>query len=183
MKRRENARVMAGESPRTMHNRYPELWAELNREFAEEWEAKQKERKESKSRTSDDGVRVLVERQGQEAEEDDEDDDKLVFFTRAGYRSSARWSTLFWEGDQMVSWQRNDGIKSAVTGLLTGGLSGFSLNHSDIGGYCTVDFPLVGYRRTEELLFRWMELNAFSTIFRTHEVRHPASSLGIESLS
>ena len=39
------------------------------------------------------------------------------------------------------------------------------------GGYCTVDMPFLRYRRSEELLLRWMELNAFSTIFRTHEVR------------
>jgi alpha-glucosidase (family GH31 glycosyl hydrolase) len=168
---------MAGENPRTMHNRYPELWAELNREFAEEWEAKAKKSKaeaqckllkeedvrQENNHTSEDGARML--------EEEEDDDEKLVFFTRGGYRSSPRWSTLFWEGDQMVSWQRNDGIKSAVTGLLTGGLCGFSLNHSDIGGYCTMDIPLLRYRRSEELLLRWMELNSFSTIFRTHEVR------------
>lgn len=134
-----------------MHNQYPELWAQLNREVAEEWEATQK---------------------GRRLDEGEDEDEKLVFFMRAGYRGSPRSSTLFWEGDQMVSWQRHDGIKSAVTGLLSGGLCGFSLNHSDIGGYCTVDIPLVRYRRSEELLLRWMELNAFSTIFRTHEVRH-----------
>lgn len=70
----------------------------------------------------------------------------------------------------MVSWQANDGIKSSVTGLLSSGLSGFAFNHSDIGGYCTVDMPIIRYRRSEELLMRWMELNAFNVVFRTHEV-------------
>lgn len=102
---------------------------------------------------------------------DEEGDEELVFFMRAGYRGSPRWATLFWEGDQMVSWQRNDGIKSAVTGLLSSGVSGYAFNHSDIGGYCTVDLPFIRYRRTEELLLRWMELNAFSVVFRSHEVR------------
>ncbi|OAE26529.1 hypothetical protein AXG93_1406s1210 [Marchantia polymorpha subsp. ruderalis] len=142
--------LYSGEEARTVHNQYSELWAQLNREVAEEWEATQK---------------------GRRLDEGEDEDEKLVFFMRAGYRGSPRSSTLFWEGDQMVSWQRHDGIKSAVTGLLSGGLCGFSLNHSDIGGYCTVDIPLVRYRRSEELLLRWMELNAFSTIFRTHEVR------------
>lgn len=97
-------------------------------------------------------------------------EDKLVFFMRAGFRGSSRWAMLFWEGDQMVSWQTNDGIKSAVVGLLSGGLSGYALNHSDIGGYCSVNFPFLKYQRSEELLLRWMELNAFTTVFRTHEV-------------
>lgn len=94
----------------------------------------------------------------------------LVFFMRAGFRDSPKWGMLFWEGDQMVSWQANDGIKSAVVGLLSSGLSGYAFNHSDIGGYCAVNLPLIKYRRSEELLLRWMELNAFTTVFRTHEV-------------
>jgi len=91
---------------------------------------------------------------------------------RAGFRDSPRWAMLFWEGDQMVSWQANDGIKSSVTGLLSSGLSGFAFNHSDIGGYCAVDMPFIRYQRSEELLMRWMELNAFNVVFRTHEVRN-----------
>lgn len=89
---------------------------------------------------------------------------------RAGFRDSPKWASLFWEGDQMVSWQANDGIKSAVVGLLSSGISGYAFNHSDIGGYCAVNLPLIKYQRSEELLLRWMELNAFTTVFRTHEV-------------
>lgn len=94
----------------------------------------------------------------------------LVFFMRAGFRDSPKWGMLFWEGDQMVSWQRNDGIKSSVVGLLSSGISGYAFNHSDIGGYCTVNLPIVKYNRSEELLLRWMELNSFTIVFRTHEV-------------
>ena len=92
-----------------------------------------------------------------------------VFFMRAGYTHSPKYSTLFWEGDQMVSWDRNDGIKSAVTGMLSSGISGFAFNHSDIGGYTGGSTPLRNYYRTRELLYRWMELAAFTPIFRTHE--------------
>ncbi|KAF2289910.1 hypothetical protein GH714_039137 [Hevea brasiliensis] len=73
----------------------------------------------------------------------------------------------------MVSWQANDGIKSAVVGLLSSGLSGYAFNHSDIGGYCAVNLPFIKYNRSEELLIRWMELNAFTTVFRTHEGNKP----------
>lgn len=106
-------------------------------------------------------------RVGKEREDPEE---SLVFFMRAGFRDSPKWGMLFWEGDQMVSWQANDGIKSAVVGLLSSGLSGYALNHSDIGGYCAVNLPFIKYNRSEELLIRWMELNAFTTVFRTHEV-------------
>ncbi|MDV6236453.1 alpha-glucosidase [Leptospira ellisii] len=98
---------------------------------------------------------------------------KIVFFTRAGYSQSMRHSTLFWEGDQMVSWGEHDGIVSAVTGLLSGGMSGISLNHSDIGGYTTINNPLTNYHRSKELFLRWAELNVFGTVFRTHEGNRP----------
>ncbi|KAH9649244.1 sulfoquinovosidase [Citrus sinensis] len=140
-----DAILYSGEDPISAHNRYPELWAQINREFVEEWKDKCT---------------------GTKREDTKED---LVFFMRAGFRDSPKWGMLFWEGDQMVSWQANDGIKSAVVGLLSSGLSGYAFNHSDIGGYCAVNLPLIKYRRSEELLLRWMELNAFTTVFRTHE--------------
>ncbi|KAI5663768.1 hypothetical protein M9H77_23091 [Catharanthus roseus] len=145
-----DACLFSGEDPVAAHNRYPELWAKINREFVEEWQ----------------NFHVIKKGEVQE--------DKLVFFMRAGFRGSSRWAMLFWEGDQMVSWQTNDGIKSAVVGLLSGGLSGYALNHSDIGGYCSVNFPFLKYQRSEELLLRWMELNAFTTVFRTHEGNKPS---------
>lgn len=74
----------------------------------------------------------------------------------------------------MTSWGRHDGIKSAVTGLLSGGMSGFSLNHSDIGGYATITYPIVTrIKRSPELLRRWAEMNAFSVVYRTHEGLNP----------
>ncbi|KAF5737638.1 hypothetical protein HS088_TW13G00525 [Tripterygium wilfordii] len=141
-----DASLYSGEDPISAHNRYPELWAKINREFVEEWKSN---------------------RLGQEMEDLEE---SLVFFMRAGFRDSPKWGMLFWEGDQMVSWQANDGIKSAVVGLLSSGLSGYAFNHSDIGGYCAVSLPIIKYQRSEELLLRWMELSAFTTVFRTHEV-------------
>lgn len=100
-------------------------------------------------------------------------EDELVFFNRSGYTRSPRYSTLFWLGDQMVTWDEHDGIKTAVTGMLTAGLSGYSLEHSDIGGYTAIDsFPLK-YHRSKELLRRWTELAAFTPVFRTHEGNRP----------
>jgi alpha-glucosidase len=112
-------------------------------------------------------------RLNREAIEESGRGDELVFFVRSGYRHSPRYATLFWLGDQLVSWDAHDGIKTAVIGLLSSGMSGFSLNHSDIGGYTTITNPLSSYRRDKELLLRWMELNAFTTIYRTHEGNRP----------
>lgn len=140
--------IISGEDPISAHNRYPELWAQINREFVEEWKS------------------------GRVGKQNEDPEEALVFFMRAGFRDSPKWGMLFWEGDQMVSWQTNDGIKSAVVGLLSSGLSGYAFNHSDIGGYCAVNFPFIKYHRSEELLLRWMELNAFTTVFRTHEVSY-----------
>ncbi|XP_004493399.1 uncharacterized protein [Cicer arietinum] len=148
-----DAVLYSGEDPISAHNRYPELWAKINREVVEEW----------KSNNSMDKLK-----------NEDQEKDGLVFFMRAGFRDSPKWGMLFWEGDQMVSWQTNDGIKSSVVGLLSSGISGYAFNHSDIGGYCTVNLPIVKYRRSQELLLRWMELNSFTTVFRTHEGNKPS---------
>jgi len=100
-------------------------------------------------------------------------EDDIVFFNRSGYTKSPRYSSLFWVGDQLVDWDEHDGIKSAVTGLLSSGLSGYSLEHSDIGGYTAIDNPLLRYHRSKDLLLRWIELGAFTTVFRTHEGNIP----------
>lgn len=98
---------------------------------------------------------------------------KIVFFTRAGYSYSNTYSTLFWEGDQMVSFGTNDGLASSIIGLTSSGISGYALNHSDIGGYTTISNPLRNYHRSKELLLRWAEASAFTPVFRTHEGNKP----------
>jgi len=100
---------------------------------------------------------------------------QIVFFTRAGYSYSNKYSTAFWEGDQMVSFQENDGLPSTIVGLNTSGISGIAINHSDIGGYTTIKGPwyFPNYYRSKELFLRWSELNAFTPIYRTHEGNRP----------
>lgn len=134
--------AVSGDLPAPLlHNRYPELWAQLNRE--------------------------LVDENGQEQ----------VFFMRSAYSRSPAYATLFWAGDQLVSWDANDGMQSALTGLLSGGLSGMTLNHADVGGYTTITNPIATYHRDEELLLRWMEWSAFSPLFRTHEGNQPENNV------
>ena len=58
-----------------------------------------------------------------------------------------------------------------------------SLSHSDIGGYTEVDIlNIVKVLRTEELLQRWVEMEAFSgAMFRTHPGLKPKTSAQIDS--
>lgn len=140
-------KLHGGADPAVWHNRYPQEWARVAREAIEE------------AGRGDD----------------------IVFFNRSGFTQSPGLSTLFWLGDQIQNWSEYDGIKSAVVGLLSGGMSGFSLLHSDTGGYAAFGVklgdetvPLVA--RTPELLMRWIELNAFTAVFRTHEGLNPPMS-------
>jgi alpha-glucosidase (family GH31 glycosyl hydrolase) len=143
-----DAAFFSGESGLSYHNQYPVDWAALNREVLQE--------------TGRDG--------------------DLWFFTRAGFLKTPGYTTGMWLGDQNTTWNQNDGLPSALRGLISGGFSGFSLNHSDIGGYTSVAIPFLeaigqGFRRSKELLFRWMEMNAFTTIFRTHEGNEPEKNV------
>jgi alpha-glucosidase len=105
------------------------------------------------------------------------DADQYVFFTRSASAQSPADTTLMWEGDQSVTWDEHDGLRSAITGLLSGGISGFSLNHSDIGGYTGINNPLLHLSRSKELLMRWMEFSAFTTVYRTHEGNTPDQNI------
>lgn len=136
--------VLANADAREYHNRYAEEWQQVNREA------------------------IIEAGRG----------DDIVFFSRSGYTLSPGKTTLFWLGDQLVTWSEYDGIKTAVTGLLSGGISGYALNHSDIGGYTTIPtpwyLPVSNYYRSKELELRWIELNAFTSVFRTHEGNRPS---------
>jgi alpha-glucosidase len=85
---------------------------------------------------------------------------------RSASLHSSKYAQLYWLGDQMVTWDEYDGIKSVLNAYLSSGISGHSLTHSDIGGYTQIP---IFYIRTKELLLRWIEFSAFgSALFRTH---------------
>ena len=94
---------------------------------------------------------------------------QIVFFTRAGFTGSAKYSPMFWTGDQLVTFDMHDGLSSAIAGILSSGISGISMNHSDIGGYTTTST----ITRKKELFLRWAEMAAFVPFFRTHEGNRP----------
>lgn len=111
-----------------------------------------------------------------EAIQETKKEGEIVFFARAGFTKSPAYSTLFWLGDQMVSFQTHDGLPSAILGSITASLSGIPFIHSDIGGYTTITNPIMTYHRSKELLLRWIEFEAFTPVYRTHEGNQPLNN-------
>jgi alpha-glucosidase len=113
-------------------------------------------------------------RVNREAIDDSGHGDDMLFFSRSGYTQSPGIATMFWLGDQLMSWDAYDGIKTALVGILSGGISGYSMMHSDVGGYVVLKMVIDGkpipiINRTPQLFQRWAELNAFTALMRTNE--------------
>ncbi len=106
---------------------------------------------------------------------------EVLIFNRSGFTRSPSYSILLWEGDQLTTWDKYDGLRSALHGLVGGGLSGIALNHSDTGGYTSLSAGGQGYTREAELLKRWTEMNAFSAVLRTHEGNQPDANAQVYS--
>ncbi|KAF7722104.1 hypothetical protein EC973_003684 [Apophysomyces ossiformis] len=97
---------------------------------------------------------------------------EIVSIHRSGYTKSPKHVNILSTGEQYVRWDQTNGIKSAVLGMLSGGFSGFSVMQSDIGGCFPVNGALPGasmIHRTKELLYRWMELAAFTAVYKTQD--------------
>jgi sulfoquinovosidase len=104
-----------------------------------------------------------------EAVEDGGAAGEACVFQRSGWLRTPGKAQLYWVGDQLVTWDGHDGIKTVLPAMLSGGLMGNSLSHSDVGGYTMIDHILFKFFRPRELLFRWIELGAFAgAIFRSH---------------
>ena len=117
-----DAILFNGESGAKHHNLYPDQWAQVNQEAIAEY----KQELESISSVFPDKVADAVPA------------DDVVYFMRSASLKSPGHTSLYWLGDQLVSWDNYDGIKSVITSALSGGLGGHALTHSDIGGYTMV---------------------------------------------
>ena len=94
---------------------------------------------------------------------------EIMFFTRAGYSDTPRYSTMMWCGDNHTDFSIDFGLPSVIPAMLSLSVCGFGLSHSDIGGY-TSFFNL---KRSAELYMRWCEMNAFTPVMRGHEGLNP----------
>jgi alpha-glucosidase len=137
-----NCKLHSGENPILFHNQYPVIWAKINREAIDEYKNEQ---------------------------DNQLSNNDIVFFSRAGYTGTSKFSPIIWAGDQNVNWSMNDGLSSVIPAGISLGFSGIGIHHSDIGGYTTVAW----LKRTKELFMRWSEQAVFSPIMRTHEGNRP----------
>jgi alpha-glucosidase len=127
--------VLCNGDPSAMHNRWPTLWARLNREALQEGGA----------------------------------EDEVMFFTRSGYNGCEQYTPIMWTGDQHTDYSADYGLRCVLPASFNLGFSGLTLIHSDVGGYIS----FCNLTRDNELFIRWMELNAFSPLLRSHETVRP----------
>jgi alpha-glucosidase len=81
--------------------------------------------------------------------------------TRASFAGGQRYAVT-WTGDNSSTWNH---LKLSISMLLNLGLSGFSYSGADVGGFNGSPSP--------ELLTRWMQIAAFTPVFRAHSVKGP----------
>lgn len=51
-------------------------------------------------------------------------EDDIMYFMRSAWMNSPKYNSMFWLGDQLISWDEYDGLKNVIMGALAGGLSG-----------------------------------------------------------
>ncbi|MDP9011851.1 MAG: DUF5110 domain-containing protein [Pseudomonadota bacterium] len=86
-------------------------------------------------------------------------DERPFVMTRASYAGGQRYAVT-WTGDNSSTWNH---LKLAITALLNLGMSGFAYSGADVGGFIGTPSP--------ELLTKWIEVAAFTPIFRVHSVK------------
>ena len=96
-------------------------------------------------------------------------DREVMFFTRSGYLGEQCYAPIMWNGDQHTDLTRDYGMPCVMPATFSLGFSGVPLVHSDIGGF----FSIGKLKRNDELFIRWMEMNTFSPLMRSHESIRP----------
>jgi oligosaccharide 4-alpha-D-glucosyltransferase len=83
---------------------------------------------------------------------------RLFSLNRSGFAGSQRYGIFPWSGDVSRSWS---GLRSQLQVLLGMSMSGVPYVHSDAGGFA-------GGEGDNELYIRWLQMAAFTPIFRPH---------------
>lgn len=83
---------------------------------------------------------------------------RLFSLNRSGFAGTQRYSIFPWTGDVSRSWS---GLKAQLPILLGMSMSGVPYVHSDAGGFA-------GGEGDNELYIRWLQMAAFTPIFRPH---------------
>ena len=82
----------------------------------------------------------------------------------------------FNQSEQVSDWSAQDGLASVLPAKLSAGLSGMTSVHSGVGGLSSPAVPLLGFTsRSDELLARWAELEAFGSLLRSEDGAEPVA--------
>jgi len=100
----------------------------------------------------------------------------LVLQDTAAERTPGWAGGVFSQSEQVSDWSLQDGLASVLAAKLSAGLSGMTQVHSGVGGWQTPSIPLRGKEeRTDELLARWAELEAFGSLLRSEDGATPVT--------
>ncbi len=83
-------------------------------------------------------------------------DERPFVLTRAAFAGTQRYAAS-WTGDNQATWSH---LRLTVPTLLSLGISGYGMVGNDVGGFDGSPTP--------ELLTRWIEVGAFTPLFRNH---------------
>ena len=104
------------------------------------------------------------------------EDNSFYTFIRASHLYTPKYAYSMWAGDQTMDFDPHNGLPTCIVNMLSSGLVGFSNTHCDVGGYIHLAAgPYTHSDRNDNLMIQWMQLAAFSPVFRTHEGNHPES--------
>lgn len=92
-------------------------------------------------------------------------DKRVTILTRSAFAGQQRYGTINWSGDINGTW---DGFKRQVVAGLNYSLTGMPYWTTDIGGFFRPGASQYTDKQFHELLTRWFQWGAFSTIFRMH---------------
>src|SRR5450631_2231341 len=82
--------------------------------------------------------------------------ERAFVMTRASYAGGQRYAAT-WTGDNSSTWNH---LKLSISMLLNLGMSGWAYSGADVGGFIGAPSP--------ELMTKWIEIAAFTPIFRAH---------------
>lgn len=90
---------------------------------------------------------------------------RVTILTRSAFAGQQRFGTINWSGDIGGTW---DGFKRQIVSGMNFTLTGMPYWTTDIGGFFRPGGGQYKDEKFQELLTRWFQWGAFSTIFRLH---------------
>jgi alpha-glucosidase len=97
---------------------------------------------------------------------------KFAIITESGHLKSPSYAHLLSTGKYHSTFSKNNGLASCLTAMLSSGLVGYANSYCNIGGDSEANKEV---KRTQLLLIRWMQLSAFTSVFKADIKLYPQS--------